>query len=308
MEIAATIIPIFTIVLLGWAARRKGFMPPEFLGPANRIVYYLAIPAMIFRALSKASLGQEFHGAVLFITLAAATGVYLVAWGLCRWRRVAGFRAGVFIQSAGHGNLGYIGLSVAFYYLGETGFVRAGLIAGFLMILQNILSVFALQANRPGRQGPGAGSLLKALLGNPVILSALAGILASALQIPIPMVIQRSLDILSGLALPTALLLIGASLSLRAMRGHFLTVMGSVGIKLILLPGIGLMAYRIFHVPPADYLPGLILLASPTATVAYVMAKEMRGDVDFAVAAISASTLISAGSFSFWLMLAGRIG
>lgn len=150
--------------------------------------------------------------------------------------------------------------------------------------------------------------MLKALLGNPVILSALAGILASALQIPIPLVIQRSLDILSGLALPTALLLIGASLSFRVMRGHFLTVMGSVAIKLFLLPGIGLIAFRGFHVAPAEYLPGLILLASPTATVAYVMAKEMKGDTDFAVAAISASTLISAGSFSFWLMLAGRLG
>jgi malate permease and related proteins len=308
MEIAATIIPIFTIVCLGWVAHRKGFMPAEFLGPANRIVYYLAIPAMIFRALSKASLGQEFHGAVLFITLASAAGAYLVAWGICHGQRDAGPRAGIFIQSAGHGNLGYIGLSVAFYYLGETGLVRAGLIAGFLMILQNVLSVFVLQAHHPGRQGPGARSLLKALLGNPVIISALAGILASALEIPIPIVIQRSLDILSGLALPTALLLIGASLSFRVMRDHIVSVMGSVVIKLMLLPGLGLALYRLFDVPPADYLPGLILLASPTATVAYVMAKEMRGDTDFAVAAISASTLISAGTFSFWLILAGRLG
>jgi predicted permease len=110
------------------------------------------------------------------------------------------------------------------------------------------------------------------------------------------------------LALPTALLLIGASLSFRVMRDHISAVMGAVLIKLMLLPGLGLALYRLFDVPPADYLPGLILLASPTATIAYVMAKEMRGDTDFAVAAISASTLISAGSFSFWLILAGRLG
>ena len=308
MEIATTIIPIFTIVLLGWVAHWKGFMPSEFLGPANRIVYYLAIPAMIFRALSKAALGKEFHGAVLFITLAAAAGAYLLAWGACRGRRIPGSRSGVFIQSAGHGNLGYIGLSVAFYYLGETGFVRAGLIAGFLMILQNMLSVFALQAHQPGRKTPGTAGLMTALLGNPVILSALAGILASALNLPMPLVIERSLDILSGLALPTALLLIGASLSIKSIRASFLTVLGSVGIKLFVLPGIGLLLYRLFQVAPGDYLPGLILLASPTATVAYVMAREMRGDADFAVAAISASTLLSAGSFSFWLILAGRLG
>jgi predicted permease len=48
-------------------------------------------------------------------------------------------------------------------------------------------------------------------------------------------------------------------------------------------------------------LPAIILLASPTATIAYVMAREMSADSDFAVAAISATTLMSAFTFSFWL-------
>ena len=47
------------------------------------------------------------------------------------------------------------------------------------------------------------------------------------------------------------------------------------------------------------------LLASPTATVSYVMAREMEGDADFAVAAISVNTLLSAVTFSILLKLAG---
>ena len=58
-----------------------------------------------------------------------------------------------------------------------------------------------------------------------------------------------------------------------------------------------------FQLPAADHLQGLILLASPTATVTFVMSKEMQGDADFAVAAISASTLFSAGTYLFWLMV-----
>ena len=108
--------------------------------------------------------------------------------------------------------------------------------------------------------------------------------MASAFHIPIPLVIRRSLDILSGLALPTALLLIGAALSLRVLRGRLSTVIGAVGLKLFLLPAVGLLLFRGFQVPATDYLPGLILLAS-----------------------ISASTLISAASFSFWLAVAGRM-
>ena len=37
----ATIIPIFLVIFVGWFARRKQFIPDGFLGPANRLVYYL---------------------------------------------------------------------------------------------------------------------------------------------------------------------------------------------------------------------------------------------------------------------------
>lgn len=305
MEIVHTIVPIFLIVVLGWFVRKKGFLPTEFLGPANRLVYYLAIPAMIFRSLSKAPVGRHFQGGVLFATLAAAAIGYGLAWLICVRRRMPGARAGTFIQSAGHGNLGYIGLSVSLYFLGEDGLARASLIGGFLMILQNFLSVFALQVHSPGGSGAKSpGALAAKMLGNPVIASAMAGIFASVVGIPVPIVLQRSMDMLGGMAPPTALLLIGGSLSMSGVREFFRPAAGAVMIKLLVLPGLGMMFFHQLGISPADFLPGLILLASPTATVTYVMSREMNGDADFAVATISASTLLSAGTFGFWLMAA----
>jgi predicted permease len=267
-------------------------------------VYYLALPAFIFRSISKASLASQFQGTALFITLGAAVGAYAVAWLICLLRRVPAGRAGTFIQTAGHGNLGYVGLSIAFYFLGESGLARAGIIAGFLMITQNTLSVIVLQTHAASGRPLDLRSLLVKIFGNPVIGSALAGILASALQVPIPLVVQRSLDMLSGLGPPTALLLIGASLSLTVMRENLRAIMTAVLIKLVILPGIGLLLYQGFQLSAIDYVPGLILLASPTATVTFVMSREMQGDADFAVAAISASTLFSAATFLFWLLVA----
>jgi malate permease and related proteins len=304
MQAFATIIPIFLLIGLGWYARHKGFIPPEFLAPANRLTYYFAIPALVFRAISKASLVNEFHGGVILATLGAAALAYGVAWLYCLLRKVPNDRAGGVIQSAGHGNLGYIGLPFAFYFLGDSGLVKAGIISGFLMILQNILSVSTLQFFSAARQpGSGVGSVLAKLLKNPVILGSLTGIAASGLEITLPQILQRTLDMLGGLAPPMALLLIGASISFEAMRSYLKPVMVSVTIKLLILPTIGLLLYTSFHLPAADYLPGLILLCCPTATIAYIMAREMGGDADFVVAAISTSTLLSAGSFLLWLSL-----
>jgi len=143
------------------------------------------------------------------------------------------------------------------------------------------------------------------IMRNPIILSVIAGMIFSISNIKMPLVIDRSLDILSGLALPMALLIIGGSLSFKLMRLNMLPVLSTGIIKLILLPGLGFLFFSLSGIAPADYLPGLILLSSPTATVTYVMAKEMNGDTDFAVAAISASTLMSAVTFTMWLNIAG---
>ncbi|HMA67265.1 MAG TPA: AEC family transporter [Desulfosalsimonadaceae bacterium] len=305
MDIFATIIPIFAVIAIGWAARQRGYIPNEFLGPANQLVYYVAIPAMIFHAISQGSLSTDFHSRVAILTLGTLTAFFFVVWAAGRLLNMKDRQFATFMQSSFHGNLGYIGLAVAYYFLGDRGLASASILAGFLMILQNFLSVFILQYYGGGKSSGGrAFAVLRKILGNPVIFSALAGILFSALEIPLHPIVTRTLNIISGMALPLALLLIGASLSLRLIRSRFFTVLISGLFKLILLPGLAFFLYRLWGLSAGVFLPGLILLAAPTATITYVMAGEMKGDTEFAVAAISTNTLLSAPTFLFWLHLA----
>lgn len=306
MHIVSTIIPIFSIVILGWLIRLKGFIPAEFLGPANRLVFYIAIPAMIFRAVSKASFKAQFNLTVLLITLFSVLAVFLISWIAGRAAKIERSNLGTFMQASVHGNLGYIGFAVAYYHMGPEGFVKAGIIGGFVMILQNFLAVTALVLyNRAAGFNKNSLFFIHKIFGNPVILSAMAGILFSVAEVPVPDVIGRILDILSGLSLPMALLIIGASLSFEVVRLSVFSVLSTSLFKLVLLPCIGYLLYIFYGIPSDEYLPGLILLASPTATIAYIMAKEMNGNADFAVAAISSSTLISALTFLLWLNIAG---
>ena len=86
MQISATIIPIFLVIFVGWLARRKQFMPDGFLRPANRLVFYLAIPAMIFRAISRTSFREELNIQVLLITLLCIPVVWWVSTSAFRFR------------------------------------------------------------------------------------------------------------------------------------------------------------------------------------------------------------------------------
>jgi predicted permease len=208
------------------------------------------------------------------------------------------------VQSCFHGNFGYIGFAVVFYLMGETGFTSASILAGFLMLLQNFLSVLSLQLFSP--DPPRGGKLtfvLKKIVANPVILSSMAGIAFSLSGLSLPVIAHRTLNILSGMALPLALLVIGASLSPALIRANLKYAMTSGVVKLLVLPSVGVFFYYRAGLVPDQFLPGLILLASPTATVTYVMAAEMNGSVELASAAISLNTLLSSLTFLFWLGL-----
>jgi hypothetical protein len=304
MPTIATIIPIFAIITLGAFARRWGFISQTFLEPANRLVYFLAIPAMVFRAIAGASLHKELDLTILLITLACVLVVSMVVFAAASLFRVKPARRGTLTQCSFHGNLGYIGFAVIFYYLGDAGLVRGSILAGFIMILQNLLSVVALQiAAQDDARGGSIRRFMGRIVINPVILSALLAIAYASSGLPLPELLDRTLRILGGLALPMALLLIGASLSFSLVRIQFAGALTSSLIKILIMPALGCIAFFYFGCAPGDFLPALILLAAPPATMTYVFATEMKGDKDLAVAAISVGTVGSAVSYIFWLQL-----
>lgn len=304
LHLINTIIPIFAVIVLGWFLRTRGLLPPHLLAPLNRIVYYFAIPAMIFREVAAADFHSHFNLPLLCSTLLPLVALFLLAFLTIKVMAIPAPSAGTFLQTSFHGNLGYIGLAVAFYFLGDQGLRTASMMAGFIMILQNLLAVLALQWFNEGIRGPGKTWFFgKKILGNPVVCSALAGMVFSILSIPVPAIFDRGLKILSGMALPTALLIIGASLSFELIRSHFKLAVGSGAFKLMALPFLGLVGYQWLGIPSNQFLPGLILLACPPATIAYVMATEMKGAPDLATAAVSMNTLGSCLTFIFWLAL-----
>ena len=118
-----------------------------------------------------------------------------------------------------------------------------------------------------------------------------------------PQIGDRFLLILSGLALPMGLLLIGATISLDLLRRWLPQALLVAFFKLFLLPAAALLLFCLTGVDQQTFAPALILLAAPTATLTYVMAREMGGHVDLAVASVSLTTILSAFSYAFWLGL-----
>jgi predicted permease len=301
--LANTIIPVFSIILLGYLFKLRGIIQPAYSRTANQIVFYVAMPAMLFNALAQAPFREYFHlgaGLCLLATLGLVAGMALVIATLFNMARS---RRGTFVQTSFHGNLGYMAYAIAFYALGSAQFARTAILSSFLIVGQNLLGILFLTAFQV-RTGGGKPSLLdivRTTLQNPVILAVSAGCIVSALSVPLPKTVKLGLEILAGMALPTALLLIGASLSFRSLHA-MAKELAKIGIlKLVCMPAIGYLLMKWAMVPEPLILPGVILLASPPATVTYVMAAELGGDVELAASSVSVLTLLSAGSYSLIL-------
>lgn len=294
-----TIFPIFSIILLGYFLSFRQIISTEFARPANQIVFNVAIPAMLLNEISQAPFRENFNSAAVLCCLAALGGISLLAILLAKVLKVPKANRGTFVQSSLHGNIGYMSYAIAYYTLGETHFARMAILSSFVMLAQNLLAVWALTAHHPGAGTVGRmWGTLRHIFRNPIIVTVALGIVYSALGFSIPGPVQRGLNILSGMAFPTALLLIGASLSFGAARVMVREVMGIGLLKLLGLPFLGYVLMKSAGVPDALILVGMIILASPPATVTYVMAAEMGGNPELAATSVSIHTLLSAFSYS----------
>ena len=79
LHVVQTIGPVFIVILLGWVLRWRMFIPSGLIAPLNRLVYYLAIPAMIFSEVAKSSFALYFDPLLLAATLCPLFMVFLIA-------------------------------------------------------------------------------------------------------------------------------------------------------------------------------------------------------------------------------------
>ncbi len=298
-----TILPIFSIIFLGYLLKGRGVIDAGFSRPANQIVFNIGIPAMLLNEIASAPFMENFNLPAVFCTLGAlltVLGISVVAiWALS----IREDRRGTFLQSSFHGNIGYMAYAIAYYALGESSFARMAILSSFIMVGQNVLAVWALTSNSPEvrMNGGRAQLVLKNIVQNPIIMTIAFGIIYSALGFKLPLPVKKGIDIMAGMALPTGLLLIGASLSFGTVRTMVREIVSIGALKLLCLPIAGFLLMKAANVPDPLILPGVIILASPPATITYVMATELGGDPELAATCVSVFTLASAFSYTFIL-------
>ena len=300
MAIIETIIPIFLIIIFGYILQQRGLITAQFIQEANRFVFLFSLPVLIFTVIMKSDIkdiGLTNILSVIIPTLVILCLAFLLALALGLKKGTLGS----FVQTTFHGNITYIGLAVLYFMLGDEGLKKGSILIGFLILVNNTLAIAVLSwtSQKHGNIWKSLASIAK----TPLIIATFVGIVFLYLGIPVPTLLMKSMGILANIALPMALIIIGASMSLSTIKSSF-KLSGIISVmKLMVLPFISYLFCYFYAIPPREALPGIILLATPTATTSFILANELGGDTELASGTITLSTLLSPLVFAFWAYL-----
>ncbi len=294
VEIFLRTLPFFVIIGLGYWAGRTRFFTQEATAYLTKFVFFFALSAMLFRFAATLPFAEIFNGRLIIGYLIGTLAVYALA-SLVAWIRGLDIpTAAVEAQCAAIGNVGFLGLPMLALLLSEAAIGPVMLILAVDLVVFSSLIVILINGGRDGKLTIKTLRLIGVgLLKNPMIVSISAGLIWSALQIPVPGPMNDFLTILGGAATPGALFAIGASLA--GKSAERIEIAGWLSFcKLIIHPAC--VAVALLWLVPVDTFSATVAIAAaalPVAGNVYMLAAHYGVAPHRASAAILLSTAAS---------------
>ncbi|WP_170605707.1 AEC family transporter [Ruegeria arenilitoris] len=294
VDIFMRTLPFFAIIGLGYWAGRSRFFTEEATAYLTKFVFYFALSAMLFRFAATLPFAEIFNGRLVLGYLLGTMAVYLVAT-LVAWLRGLDIpTAAVEAQCAAIGNVGFLGLPMLALLYSEAAIGPVMLALAVDLVVFSSLIVILINGGRDGRLTIRTFRMIViGLFKNPMILSISAGLIWSALEIPVPSPLSDFLVILGGAATPGALFAIGASLASKSAERVQIAAWLSF-CKLVLHP-LFVAIMLIWLIPVAAFPAAVVIAAAalPVAGNVYMLAAHYKVAPQRASAAILLSTLFS---------------
>jgi predicted permease len=297
--------PVFFVMVIGYIFRWRGVLSEEFAAMLNRFVFRVALPVNLFHQLCTVDIAKAWDTSyVLFCAVATllSIGIGLVFSLFVKSRA----ERGEFIQGAYRSSSSLLGMVYIENIYGQSPMGPLMMIGS--VPLYNIMAVIilTLTAQNGGGEESMGEKLKRSLIGivtNPIILGILFGILWALLRLPMPVMADKTIGYLGGVASSLGLLSLGAMVDLRAIKGKLLPIFGATFLKLvgfaaIFLPMAVSLGYR------KDRLVALVIMLGSASTMAgFVMARNMGHKGNLSSAVIMLSTLLSSVTLTFWIYI-----
>jgi len=295
LAVLSALVPVFLLIVAGVITRRLLVTDDAHWIGVERLIYYLLFPALLIGTLARAELSRvpiEEVGGVLFAAVLIMSGICLALRPLLA--STFGIEGPAFtslFQGAARWQT-FIALAVAGNLYSEYGLALASVAALAMIPLLNVISVWVL-ARFAAPKPPRWPEVLITIAKNPLIWSCIIGIALNLAHAPVPAPIYAFSDALGRAALPLGLLLVGAGLQLSSLVRPNAATLISAGLKLVVMPAIAIALARAVGTSGPPLAVIACCASVPSASGAYVLAKQMGGDTRLVSTILTLETILA---------------
>jgi len=291
-ELLIALAPIALLIVMGTWLKRSRFLQDSFWAQAERLGYYVLLPALFLHGLATAKLDNvPVQGMIMALVLSTVMVAVLMVGARPLIKDNDAAFTSIFQGAVRFNN--YVGVSVVAGVFGAQGIALAAVANAAIVPTVNILCVLVF-----ARYGTGGrmsvGKVARQVALNPLVLACFAGIALQALGLGLPVGIEPVIKALGQASLPLGLLCVGAALELGSVRSWFRPVAYSSVVKFLIMPLMTLCACHVVGLGGKAAIAALLFQALPPAASSYIMARQLGGDAPLMAGIIASQTLLAA--------------
>ena len=268
--------PLFLLVLVGYALMRWAKWEPAVADALTRFVFAVAVPALLFRLMSGFSRLPPVDPRLLLAYFGGSLAVFVLARVFAhRVFGMDGAAQSVFGLGGIFSNNLLLGLPLAKTLLGDASLPVVSLVLVFnSFLLWMLVTVSVEWARNRSASLPGLVRTAKGVLANPIVSSIVVGTAYGFLDLPLPAMIDRTLDLIGQAAVPLSLIALGMGLAQYGFRQGLRQSAAVCVFKLVVHPlTVALLAWAL-ALPPLETSAIVLLAALPVGANVYLMARQ----------------------------------
>lgn len=301
-------VPVFLMMALGLVFHKIGWIDDVFASKMNKFVFLVPLPVLVFEDLATVDFSEVwdlkfvlFCFAATFLSIGIAAGVSFF------WKKSA--IQGEFIQASYRSSAALLGIAFIQNIYGDAKMAPLMIIGS--VPLYNVMAVVVLAVFQPEKRRLDKKvwtATLKGIVTNPIIIGIAAGLVWSALKIPMPPILAKTVSSIAAVATPLGLMAMGAAFDIKKAFAEVkpaavASVMKLVGFAAVFLPLAVALGFR-----REELTAILVMLGSATTVSCFVMAKNMGHEGVLTSSVVMLTTLFSAFTLTGWLYVLRSAG
>lgn len=287
--------PVFFVLLLGYFAKKRGYIDNNFVDKGTWIVFYLALPFKLFYDIKNARIVSLHPKYVAYILLGVIFVIFISIIIAKALRIKDKKKLSAFVHCAYRSNFVYVGFPILdIIYNGAPSMEHMIVIIAFGLTLYNISAIILLTYYSEAEdKSISFVDIFIKILKNPMIAGVVVGAIFNFLQLPVYQGVDKAIEMVAKISTPMSLILIGASLNFESSKSDFKLMFISAFIKTVIAPTLLIPIGVKLGFTNMELGIAYVFWATPCAANCFIFTKQMKSDYEFASKVITLSFIMS---------------